>query len=119
MVERTGHTRESETDFGSSRRVERRKTGLGTRGPSSQTDLLILTQNKNGTGILAVERKAREPFGPFVKDWCQASPSEGREQLTRFGTARVVSIPGARTPSMVHHVQIGIHPPSSASTSAP
>jgi hypothetical protein len=57
-----------------------RKTDLGTPGRPSQTDLLILTRNSEGTGILAVEGKAREPFGPPVKGWLQTAPSRGKER---------------------------------------
>jgi hypothetical protein len=57
-----------------------RKTDLGTPGRHSQTDLLVLAKNEDGTGILAIEGKARESFGPLVKCWLQTKPSEGKER---------------------------------------
>jgi hypothetical protein len=76
-----------------------RKTDLDTPGRPSQTDLLILTKNKDGTGILAVEGKAREPFGPIVKKWLQTEPSEGKERrldalcaALRFNRSRALEL---------------------------
>ncbi len=46
-----------------------REVDLGTPGRSSQTDLLALVQLADGYGVIAVEGKAREPFGPLVSAW--------------------------------------------------
>jgi hypothetical protein len=46
-----------------------REVDLGTKGLPSQTDLLALVQLAHGYGAIAVEGKAREPFGPLVSKW--------------------------------------------------
>jgi hypothetical protein len=46
-----------------------REVQLGTKGRPSQTDLLVLVQLADGYGVIAVEGKAREPFGPHVSEW--------------------------------------------------
>ena len=46
-----------------------REVDLGTKGRPSQTDLLALVQLADGYGVIAVEGKAREPFGPIVSEW--------------------------------------------------
>lgn len=46
-----------------------REVNLGTRGRPSQTDLLALVELTDGYGVIAVEGKAREPFGPLVSEW--------------------------------------------------
>ena len=46
-----------------------REVDLGTKGRPSQTDLLALVQLGDGYGVIAVEGKAREPFGPLVSEW--------------------------------------------------
>ena len=46
-----------------------REVELGTSGRPSQTDLLALVQLTGGYGVIAVEGKAREPFGPLVSEW--------------------------------------------------
>ena len=42
-----------------------REVKLNSPGRASQTDLLVLARLRNGLGVIAVEGKAREPFG----DW--------------------------------------------------
>jgi hypothetical protein len=46
-----------------------REVDLGTKGRPSQTDLLALVQLADGYGVITVEGKAREPFGPLVSEW--------------------------------------------------
>jgi HD domain len=46
-----------------------REVELGTKGRPSQTDLLALVELRDGYGVIAVEGKAREPFGPLVGEW--------------------------------------------------
>jgi hypothetical protein len=46
-----------------------REVELRTRGRPSQTDLLALVRLADGFGVIAVEGKAREPFGPLVATW--------------------------------------------------
>ena len=46
-----------------------RETELRTPGRPSQTDLLALTWLKSGLGIIGVEGKAEESFGPIVSEW--------------------------------------------------
>jgi Domain of unknown function (DUF6946)/HD domain len=46
-----------------------REVDLGTKGRPSQTDLLALVQLSDGYGVIAVEGKAREPFGPIISKW--------------------------------------------------
>ena len=46
-----------------------REVALGTKGRPSQTDLLALVRLADGYGVIAVEGKAREPFGPRLSEW--------------------------------------------------
>ena len=46
-----------------------REVALKTKGRPSQTDLLALVQLADGYGVIAVEGKAREPFGDLVSTW--------------------------------------------------
>jgi hypothetical protein len=57
-----------------------REVDLGTQGHPSQTDVLALVQLADGYGAIAVEGKAREPFGPLVSEW-NDSPGK-QERLT-------------------------------------
>ena len=56
------------------------QTELGTPGQPSQTDLLVLTERSKGRGIIAVEGKASEPFGPLVDEWLRNKPSKGKDR---------------------------------------
>jgi hypothetical protein len=56
------------------------QTELGTPGRPSQTDLLVLTESPKGRGIIAVEGKASEPFGPLVEEWLRDKPSKGKDR---------------------------------------
>lgn len=51
-------------------------TALDTQLAPSQTDLMVVCGLKSGLGILAVEGKAGETFGPLVNEW---KTSPGRE----------------------------------------
>jgi hypothetical protein len=53
-----------------------REVELGTKGRPSQTDLLVLVRLDDGLAVIAVEGKAREPFGPVVSKW---NDSEGKQ----------------------------------------
>jgi hypothetical protein len=55
-----------------------REVELGTKGRPSQTDLLALVQLADGYGVIAVEGKAREPFGPIVSDWNDGPGKQAR-----------------------------------------
>ena len=55
-----------------------REVDLGTRGRPSQTDLLALVQLADGYGVIAVEGKAREPFGPIVSEWNDGPGKQAR-----------------------------------------
>ena len=55
-----------------------REVDLGTKGRPSQTDLLALVQLADGYGVIAVEGKAREPFGPLVSEWNDGSGKQER-----------------------------------------
>jgi hypothetical protein len=55
-----------------------REVQLGTKGRPSQTDLLALVQLSNGYGVIAVEGKAREPFGPLVSMWNDTAGKQAR-----------------------------------------
>lgn len=46
-----------------------KETDLRTAGRDSQTDLLVLVKLTAGYGVIGVEGKVEEPFGPTVKDW--------------------------------------------------
>ncbi len=55
-----------------------REVPLGTTGRPSQTDLLAFVQLRDGYGVVAVEGKAREPFGPLVGDWNDGPGKQAR-----------------------------------------
>ena len=55
-----------------------REVELGTRGRPSQTDLLALVQLGEGYGVIAVEGKARESFGPLVFEWNDGPGKQAR-----------------------------------------
>ncbi|MDQ2983474.1 MAG: HD domain-containing protein [Actinomycetota bacterium] len=55
-----------------------REVELGTRGHASQTDLLALVQLADGYGVIAVEGKAREPFGDVVSKWNKSDGKQAR-----------------------------------------
>jgi HD domain len=52
------------------------ETPLPTRGRPSQTDLLLVLRSKDGLAVAAVEGKAKESFGQYVKDWDDGSPTK-------------------------------------------
>lgn len=56
-----------------------RQVDLGSEGRPSQTDLLAIAGLDQGLAIIAVEAKAGEPFGEFVKQWLDES--DGREEM--------------------------------------
>jgi hypothetical protein len=55
-----------------------REVPLGTKGRPSQTDLLALVELRDGYGVIAVEGKARESFGPLVSDWNKSPGKQAR-----------------------------------------
>lgn len=55
-----------------------REVDLGTKGRASQTDLLALIRLGGGYGVIAVEGKAREPFGNYVRDWNTTAGTQAR-----------------------------------------
>lgn len=55
-----------------------REVELGTKGRPSQTDLLVLVALAEGYGVIAVEGKAREPFGPIVSEWNDGAGKQAR-----------------------------------------
>jgi HD domain len=55
-----------------------REVELGTKGRPSQTDLLALVQLRDGYGVIAVEGKVREPFGPLVGEWNDSPGKQAR-----------------------------------------
>jgi hypothetical protein len=56
-----------------------REVELGTPGRSSQTDVLTLVElTTGGYGVVAVEGKAREPFGEIVSAWNTSAGKDAR-----------------------------------------
>ncbi len=55
-----------------------RETELGTRGRPSQTDLLCIASLGDANGILGIEGKVDESFGPLVGDWLRDDAAGGR-----------------------------------------
>jgi hypothetical protein len=49
---------------------------------ASQTDLWALLKVRGGTASMAVEGKAREPFGPTIDEWLQDASPEKRTRLS-------------------------------------
>jgi HD domain len=52
------------------------ETPLGTAGKPSQTDLLLVLRAKGELTVAAIEGKAEEPFGDYVRDWDDGSPGK-------------------------------------------
>jgi hypothetical protein len=50
-----------------------RKVDLGTPGRPSQTDLLLLVKLRSGYGVIAIEGKVDESFGPVIGEWNDGS----------------------------------------------
>jgi hypothetical protein len=55
-----------------------REVELGTKGRPSQTDLLALVELADGYCVIAVEGKAREPFGQLVSEWNDGPGKQAR-----------------------------------------
>jgi HD domain len=53
-----------------------KETPLGTPGNASQTDLLLVLRADGGFAVAAIEGKAREPFGQYVREWNDGSPTK-------------------------------------------
>ena len=72
---------ESSSTYAGCRLVEaffEREVELGTKGRPSQTDLLALVELGDGYGVIAVEGKARESFGPLVSAWNDGPGKQAR-----------------------------------------
>jgi hypothetical protein len=65
-----------------------RETTLPGRGRPSQTDLLGIVRLEDGNGILAVEGKVDEPFGPRVADWLDGEPARQEEERSEDSRER-------------------------------
>lgn len=68
-------------DFRGARLLEgmfEKETDLTTKGRPSQTDLLVLCRCAAGIGVIGIEGKVDEPFGPLVGDWRDGSPGKKR-----------------------------------------
>ncbi|MCB2106598.1 MAG: hypothetical protein KDE14_02805 [Rhodobacteraceae bacterium] len=57
-----------------------RETELGTAGRPSQTDLLVLASLPECNGVIGVEGKVDEPFGPPISDWLKDDQHGGRRK---------------------------------------
>ena len=55
-----------------------REVKLRSHGRPSQTDLMALVKLASGYGVIAVEGKVEEPFGPLVSDWNDGSQGKMR-----------------------------------------
>lgn len=55
-----------------------REVELGTRGRTSQTDLIALVRLREGQGVIAIEGKARESFEPMVSEWNDGPGKQAR-----------------------------------------
>jgi len=69
-----------------------KETDLGTPGRSSQSDLLVLCRCAAGLGMIAVEGKVDETFGPLIKEWRDGAPGKERRlasllKMLSIGTA--------------------------------
>lgn len=57
-----------------------RAVDLSTPGAPSQTDLMVLATNEHGLCVIAIEGKAREPFGDLVQEWNKTTGTQRRLQ---------------------------------------
>ena len=55
-----------------------RKVDLRTKGRPSQTDLMVLAKLKEGLGVIAVEGKVEESFGPLISKWNNTPGKDAR-----------------------------------------
>jgi hypothetical protein len=69
-----------------------KETDLDTFGRPSQTDVLALLRLKSGLGVLGIEAKVDETFGPLISEWRDGSP--GKEQRLSGLAIRVGFDPG-------------------------
>lgn len=59
-------------------------TALDTQRGPSNTDIMIVCGLDDELGILGVEAKAGEPFGPRICDWLSVNPSKGKTDRWRW-----------------------------------
>jgi len=65
-----------------------RETPLPGRGKASQTDLLAVVRLKQGNGLIGVEGKVDEPFGPSIAEWLgQAKDGNRADRLAGLCSA--------------------------------
>lgn len=57
---------------------------IGDGGRPSQTDLMAIVRLENTIGVLAVEAKVDEPFGPTVDEWLAQSTEGGSGRQRRL-----------------------------------
>ncbi|WP_164155262.1 DUF6946 family protein [Sandarakinorhabdus rubra] len=63
-----------------------RGVDLGDGARPSQTDLMAIVGLEDGIGILAVEAKVDEPFGPTVREWLQAKDRDASQKSERLAS---------------------------------
>lgn len=61
-----------------------RAVDLGDGATPSQTDLMAIVGLENGLGVLAVEAKVDETFGPTVDEWLADTSRDTSQKLTRL-----------------------------------
>lgn len=61
-----------------------RSVDLGDGERPSQTDLMAIVDLERGLGILAIEAKVDEPFGPTVDEWLGQAASGNEARLSRL-----------------------------------
>ena len=64
-------------------------TSLRTAGRDSQTDLLAVVRMSSGLGIIGVEGKVDESFGPLVRDWNDGSIGKTRRLASLLKTLNI------------------------------
>jgi hypothetical protein len=68
-----------------------RRTDLRSAGRPSQTDLLGVLRLSGGVGVLGIEGKVEEPFGPRVSEWLADGSAGKRRRLETLCTALGIS----------------------------
>jgi hypothetical protein len=61
-----------------------RSVDLGDGERPSQTDLMAIVRLEDRLGILAIEAKVDEPFGPTVDKWLMEAKGDGHVRQTRL-----------------------------------
>ena len=77
-------------------------TPVPGRGRSSQTDLLVITNNRKSPTVIAVEGKVSEGFDKSVSEW---NPTQSSNKMTRLsGLCNLLRLPANEVPHIKYQL---------------